>query len=643
MNGFTEQIDYHALGLKVGVEIHQQLLTTRKLFCRCPAGRYSTTHRAEVLRHMRPTLSEMGTYDGTALMEFKTKKNVVYLLDPESVCTYEIDDTPPFLVNQEALEIALQIALTLDCKIIDELHVARKQYLDGSIPTGFQRTMVVGIDGAIPYNGRTIRILQVNLEEDACREVSDIGHTITFRTDRLGMPLAEIITGPDMHTPQEVADVIRLISAAVRATGKVRRGIGSVRQDVNVSITGGTRCEIKGVPKIGLIPPLVHYEAVRQRQLLELRDAMRLRGLFPGSLRYEIHKLNDVFAHSAFEPFRQAVERGEVVRGIKLVGLRGLLSHPVGAGRTFADELAGRVRVIACLDRPPILIHTDAFPHYPGWEAEYAAVRERFHMSVQDAVCICHGNDADTNTAVDEIRARVAEATEGVPNETRQVLPGGGTDFERILPGPDRMYPDTDHPPTKITAERLAKLRELIPEKPWDRLARYRAMGLSPALAAQMVASPHAPLFERAVKEGPLPPVTIASLLLCRLPALRRRGINVEALLANQVLELLCHPQAAGLTVQQLADGLKLCAAAPDQPAHHILRHIRPTRRSLQQLHKAVRTVVSNHKTLLDDPGIPEAKKLRYLMGEVRSHAPGAFDGREAARLLKEALRGEQE
>ncbi len=637
MHVFPEDIDYQQLGLEVGVEIHQQLLTERKLFCRCPAGRYSSTHKAEVLRHMRPTLSEMGTYDGTALMEFKTKKNVVYLLDPESVCTYEIDDTPPFLVNQEALDIALQIALALGCKIIDEVHVTRKQYLDGSIPTGFQRTMVVGIDGAIPYKGRTIRILQLNLEEDACREVSDIGHTITFRTDRLGMPLAEIITGADMHTPTEAAEVIRLISRVVRATGKVRRGLGTVRQDVNVSIAGGTRCEIKGVPRIGLIPALVHYEAIRQKQLLELRDALRHRGLFAASLRYEIHKLTDLFTDSAFAPFREAVQRGETLRGIKLVGLRGLLNHPVGAGRTFADELAGRVRVIACLDQSPILVHTDSFPHYPGWETELAAVRERFHMSVQDVVCIVHGSDADTNTAVDEIRARVVEATEGVPNETRQALPGGATDFERILPGPDRMYPDTDHPPTRITAERLARLQMLVPEQPWLRSARYQRWGLSATLAEQIGDGPYAALFERAVQESSLPPRTIAAVLVALVPALTRRGVPLGPILNEHFVELARRAGRAKLNAQQIGAALKELAASPAASVQEVLARVEQ-KRDRRLLRTVVAQVVREHQALLADSKVAEAKKLRYLMGQVRRQAANAFDGRAAHALLARAV-----
>lgn len=190
-------VDYADLGLKAGLEIHQQLHTEKKLFCRCPAGKYNKEYDAEILRHMRPTLSELGEYDGTALMEFKTKKEIIYQINHESVCTYEMDDTPPFQINQEALDISLEIAMLLNYKLVSEIHIARKQYLDGSIPTGFQRTTIVGIDGWIPYKNRKIGLIQLGLEEDSCREISDISHTRTYITDRLGMPLIETVTKPE--------------------------------------------------------------------------------------------------------------------------------------------------------------------------------------------------------------------------------------------------------------------------------------------------------------------------------------------------------------------------------------------------------------------------------------------------------------
>ncbi|MCK4462333.1 MAG: Glu-tRNA(Gln) amidotransferase GatDE subunit E, partial [candidate division Zixibacteria bacterium] len=249
---------YAGLGFKCGLEIHQQLMTDKKLFCRCPAGVYHDKEDfdAEVIRHMRPTLSELGEYDGTALMEFKTKKNIVYRLKNETACTYEIDDTPPFPIDRQALDIAIQIALMLKTNIVGELHITRKQYLDGSIPTGFQRTAIVGIEGEIPLAGKTVRIIQLSIEEDSCREVSDIGHWRIYATDRLGMPLIEMVTYPDMTTPSEAAEAGQYLRFLARSSGLVRTGIGAAREDVNVSITGGTRVEIKGVAHIVWIPEL---------------------------------------------------------------------------------------------------------------------------------------------------------------------------------------------------------------------------------------------------------------------------------------------------------------------------------------------------------------------------------------------------
>nr|MCR4825496.1 hypothetical protein [Bacteroidales bacterium] len=254
------QADYDRIGFMSGLEVHQQLATKEKLFCRCPAGIFQKPDQfdAELLRHMRPTLSEMGEYDGTALMEFKTRKNIIYRIAHRTACTYEVDDTPPFPINPEALQYALEITLASKLKVVGEVHITRKQYLDGSIPTGFQRTAILGIDGEIPLRHKKVRLIQLSVEEDACREVSDIGHTRIYRTDRLGMPLIETVTYPDMVNPDEVEEAGNVIRFLNRSTGRVRTGIGAGRQDVNVSCKGGTRIEVKGVAHTKWIPEVTH-------------------------------------------------------------------------------------------------------------------------------------------------------------------------------------------------------------------------------------------------------------------------------------------------------------------------------------------------------------------------------------------------
>jgi glutamyl-tRNA(Gln) amidotransferase subunit E len=539
-----DRIDYEAVGLVCGLEVHQQLLAARKLFCHCPAGRYTRRHDGTVLRHMRPTLSELGVYDGTALMEFKTRKHIVYLLSRENTCTYEMDDTPPFPVNQDAVDIAIEQCLMLGCDIVDEVQIARKQYLDGSIPTGFQRTAIVGVNGRLPFRGRALSITQVSVEEDSCREVSDRGHLIVWRTDRLGMPLIETVTGPDLRSPDEAAEAILLVGRVCRSTGHVRVGLGASRQDVNVSVRGGRRVEIKGVPKAGWAPALVHGEAVRQVHLLELRDELHRRGLrAPDAVRVETRDVTPALAASRLAPLRAEAwprfvaaegrrpgfELGEGpfrVLAVRLPGLAGTLGWPTQPGRTFAHELAGRVRVIAGLDQAPILFHSEAWPEEAG--EELVALRAAVGARAEDGLVIVWGPERDTGTAAEEIRIRYAEATGGVPNETRQPFADGSTDFERILPGPDRMYPDTDSPPTRVTRERVERLRASLPERPWQREERYAAAGVPRDTIHYLVRRGGAALVDDVVTHGGAELRHAAFFFGERLKGLRRRGIPVE-------------------------------------------------------------------------------------------------------------------
>jgi glutamyl-tRNA(Gln) amidotransferase subunit E len=541
-----ESIDYEEVGLKVGLEVHQQLLTEKKMFCHCPAGLYTTTHDGSMLRHMRPTLSELGEYDGTALMEFKTKKNIVYLLHTSNVCTYEMDDTPPFLVNLQALDIAIEQCLMLGCDIVDEVHIARKQYLDGSIPTGFQRTAIVGVSGRLPFRGRELSITQVSVEEDSCREVSDRGHLIIWRTDRLGMPLIETVTGPDLRTPEEVEDAILLIGRVCRSTGHVRVGIGASRQDVNVSVRGGRRVEIKGVPKAGWAPGLVHGEAVRQINLLRLRDELHRRG-FTTESDLEINHTDvtataagcgiEVLAADTWEQFQAAedrhpdFERGAgpfCVRAVRLKGLSGTTAWPTQPGRTFADELRGRVRVIAALDQPPILLDSEDWPVEDQDGAALRALREAAGCAGEDGLVIVWGPEEDTLTAAEEVRLRYVDAMDGIPHETRQPFEDGSTDFERILPGPDRMYPDTDSPPQRVTRERVDRLAADLAEEPWLREERYGAAGVPRDLIHYLIRRGGARLVDLVVAE------CIADLRRAcfffgeRIKGLRRTGLAVD-------------------------------------------------------------------------------------------------------------------
>jgi len=465
---------YEELGFRCGLEVHQQLKTDKKLFCRCPAGLYQSgdSYDAQLVRHMRPTLSELGEYDGTALMEFKTKKNIVYRIKGETACTYDIDDTPPFAMNREALTIATEIALLLGSQVVGELHITRKQYLDGSIPTGFQRTAIVGIDGEITLTNKTVRIIQLSIEEDSCREVSDVGHERTYSTDRLGIPLVETVTYPDLLTPDEAAEAAQYIRFLNRSTGHVNVGIGAGREDVNVSIAGGTRVEIKGVQRIRWIPELTHNEAFRQKALLDIRSELRERVTDPES--WEPHDVQLDPGDYRTDSFKGEVP--EALHAINLPGFAGILSFFTNPGRCFADEISDRIKVVACIEKPNMM-HSENSDAQSG-QIDWNSIRETLSSGDGDAQILVWGPQGDIDTAIETIDERCRMAFDGVPNETRKALVDGTTIFERVLPGPDRMYPDTDSAPIPIDETVIERIRSELPRSVSDCSSQMREWGI---------------------------------------------------------------------------------------------------------------------------------------------------------------------
>ena len=628
-----DSLDYQAVGLISGLEVHQQLMTREKLFCHCPAGLYTETHDGEVLRHMRPTLSELGEYDGTALMEFKTKKEIIYLLNQQNVCTYEMDDTPPFLVNQEAIDVTIELCLAMNMDVIDEVHIARKQYLDGSIPTGFQRTAIVGVNGWIPFKGRRLTITHVSVEEDSCREVKDKGHQIIWRTDRLGMPLTETVTGPELFTPQEVREAILLCGLVARSTGRVRTGIGASRQDVNVSVRGGDRCEIKGVPRAGLAVKLVHNEGLRQCNLLKIREELHRRGIrSPDSVRMTAHDVSDVCATADLGFMQRALQSGGKVHAVKIEGVAEIAQHPTQPDTTFLDELRGRVRVIACLDEAPIVLSSAAMPEFPDKHGILERLRKRVGPGDNDDFFIVFGPEEDCHTAAEEIRIRFADATAGVPKETRQALVGGLTTFERILPGPDRMYPDTDLPPTRITQERMEAIRSRLKPPPWERIERYTSWRVPEETACYLIRRGGAEIVDAVVEKTGVDGLLAGIVIGQQYKALQRSGVPVQRLGVSewiQVFDLYTDGRIPREAIPAVASTMakdNLDARAATEALGIDLQQPEAWTKEAERLS------FDGYRGMTDDS---DEKKTRYLIGRAVKMLKGKAPASEVAEFVK--------
>jgi len=495
------QKTYTDIGFMSGLEVHQQIDTKQKLFCRCPAGCYldNEVYDAEVIRHMRPTLSELGEYDGTALMEFKTRKNIIYRIKNETTCTYEVDDTPPFPLNREALEKSIQISLLSKLKIVGEVHITRKQYLDGSIPTGFQRTAIIGVEGEIPLKNKKVRLIQLSLEEDSCREVSDIRHTRIYKTDRLGMPLIETVTYPDMVNPDEVKEACNYIRFMNRSTGLVRIGIGAGREDVNVSCKGGTRVEIKGVAHTKWIPELTHNECFRQWALLNIKRILNSRVSDPKTWKISHEFLAFTAIKGKYAPIKEAKTNNYKLVTVNLPNFQGILSHFIQPGKIFANEFSDRLKVIACLERPNMTHSEELEPIVE--ETDFAKIKKLLKANDNDAQIIFWGPEEDIKTALEVIEERCHMAFAGVPNETRKSFKDGTTIFERVLPGADRMYPDTDSKPIPLENNYIDNLSKNLPHEVIERYHQLKKWDVPEDTYTFIFKRNHFPMIERIIKE----------------------------------------------------------------------------------------------------------------------------------------------
>lgn len=501
--------------VKVGLEVHQQL-ATRKLFCNCESALVEQVTE-EFQRRLRPTQSELGEVDRAALAQAERNLLFRYQTTPTS-CLVEADEEPPHPPTREALDTALTIALMLGAEPVPEVHFMRKIVIDGSNTAGFQRTALIALNGAIEVQGNRIGISTVCLEEDAARPVGRTTGEVTYRLDRLGIPLVEIATAPDIASPEEARAVAQHIGSLLRATKRVLRGIGTIREDLNVSIPGGARTEIKGVQELRLISAYVAKEMERQGRLLQARDELKRRGVtaIPG----DVHDASQALAGSQSNVLRGALDKGGRILGVKLPGFQGLLKTNLG------PELAAHARAAGVGG----ILHSDELPGYGITSAEVAQVERLLGCGSGDGFALVADQETKGRRALARVVARARGGLEGVPEETRDPLPDGSTQYSRPLPGKARMYPETDVPPHRVTGEDLGALQAALPEPTELRLQRLATKyNLHRQQLEPILDEGQEDLFEELVALAQDPSL-VARTLVNTLPELRAQGLPVEAL-----------------------------------------------------------------------------------------------------------------
>lgn len=617
-------MDWEKLGLKMGLEIHQQLNTQHKLFCPCKTELIDDEHDELIRRNLRPTQSELGEIDRAALQESLRNLNFQYEAYNYNTCLVETDDEPPHSLNEEALEISITIAALMNMHIVDEFHTMRKQVIDGSNTGGFQRTGLVATDGYLDTPYGRVAIESLGLEEDAARRIETTDDYTEFRLDRLGIPLAEITTDPSMHHPEQVREVAYMIGQVLRSTN-VKRGLGTIRQDLNISISEGARVEIKGVQNLDLMSTIVENEVTRQLNLIDIKKELNERN---AEVLEEIHDLDELFENTESKILKSA----ESIKAVVLKGFDGLIGREVQPGRRFGTEIASYAKKRGVSG----IFHSDELPAYGITQEEVDKVSEFLDIGPEDAFIIVAHDEDIAISALEEVKRRANLGFEGVLEETRKSLDDGNTEYMRPLPTANRMYLETDIPLFKITDEMVEPIKNNLPELPDVKKERIiKEYNLSEDLANQLVKRLEADVFEEILSDVDVNPTPVASLLAYDLREIKREGYNINILTTQHfkdLFQLLADGKIAKDSVTKLATAI---IESPEEDVTTIAESNNLTLLSEDEVCEIIANIVAKNENMVKER---QMGAMGPLMGMSMKELKGKADGSLVNKIVKEEI-----
>ena len=627
------EVDYEKTGLKVGIEIHQQLNTSAKLFCNCKPELFKEEPETTFLRRLRPTQSELGQTDPAAFFEFQKGVKILYEANNATSCLVEMDEEPPHQLNREAIDTVLAAALMMKCKPVDEVHVMRKTVIDGSNTTGFQRTCVIALDGEIRVGEKTVPIQHASLEEDAARKTAEEGNTIHYRIDRLGIPLIEVATAPVIRSPREAEEVSLAIGNILRATGRVIRGLGTIRQDINVSIPNGALIEIKGVQELELISLAVEYEVKRQLNLIKISEELRKEGLNQKNLKEDFVDVTDIFKQTTCKVIRKSLDKNQRVVAVKLPKFKGFLKGELAHNFRLGTELADRARFWG---RVGGIFHTDEMPAYGVTADEIKQLESKLETEEKDAVVFVADTPENVRDALRAVVERAREALEGVPEETRASNQDGTTRFMRPRPGAARMYPETDIPPVQVTEEHVEWVSSHLPELPEQKLHRLaKEYRLNEKLAKQILDSEYGELFEVIARESKVSATTVAAFMTETMKALKRDGVPVERIPEAHIRDVFKCVGSGQVTKEAVSEIVTWLAQHEGSTVQEATRSIGLKMLSKEELEKTIEQAIQTNRKLIEERG---ANAHGAIIGIVMKRVRGKADAALVSELVKQKL-----
>jgi len=627
------------VGLKVGLEIHQQLATNKKLFCNCPPIE-SDEYTDKFQRNLRAVKSELGEYDPAALFEKSKSKTIIYYANPQSSCLVEKDEEPPHNLDRDAKEIALIISSSLKSNIFSEIYPMRKTVIDGSNTAGFQRTMLISQGGFIEVDGEKIGVQSICLEEDAAKLLGDKGSIREYSLDRLGVPLVEIALDPVEGKPSKIKKIALSLGKLLRSTKKVTRGIGSIRQDVNVSVkNGGAVVEVKGVQQLDQLEKIVEFEAKRQYGLVKIAEKLQ-NSNFDGVSKNDIFEITTDWKDCQSKIIQKALKDNYVIKVIKIQNFAGMFGFSPYEGIRLGKEIGQIVKFYGIGG----VFHSDELPNYGIEEKDIVIVKNLLKISETDAFLIIAAPSSKINFAMDSIINRINQAAKGVPAETRLATPNGETIFLRPRPGASRMYPETDIPPIIVTKNELEIAESNIP-KLWDESIAeiQKKYNLNQQLAEQIFDSQYIDLFEKIVKKISINPTFIASILCSSITKLERSGLNSKLLKNEEITKSFEFLESGKITKESIDMIFEDIMKGESRTIEEAIKNTSIETVDEAKLEKIIEKIINeNEEIILNQRERAISPLMGIAMKELRGNAPGEMVNNLLLKSIKKILENTQ-
>jgi glutamyl-tRNA(Gln) amidotransferase subunit E len=628
-------LDPEAINLKVGFEIHQQLATKNKLFCNCNYEDVKN-YQMSFMRKLRPTQSELGTFDPAAIFEFKKVRNIKYHSSYNSSCLVEADEEPPHEINKEALKTALILCLTLHSKIVDEVHPMRKIVIDGSNTSGFQRTALIGTGGILNVDTKKVGVQSICIEEDAAKLISDDAMTRNYGLDRLGVPLIEIALEPVGGKPSEIVNIALKLGRLLRATKRVTRGLGSIRQDINISIMNGSVVEVKGVQRLEQLSKVIEYEMMRQHALFLIAQRLR-RDRSPEEIEVggKIEEVTDIIRRSSSKVIKELLIANDCsFKAVRVRGFAGILGFEPYPGIRVGKELGELVRFYGLGG----IFHSDELPNYGINKAEIDAVVKRLDIASEgDAFIILGGPKEKLESAVQSLIRRLNDVLDGVPAETRAATLDGKTVYSRPRPGAARMYPETDVPPIPIHGHALELLSSMVPQS-WDDTINMIAKkyDLNQKLAEQVFDSSYYDLFEKLmglIKK--IPPTFIVSKLTEDMVNLERQGLDTASLTDEIIIDTFRKLEEGVISKESVILIFEKIMKKEVENVGQAIEVLGISSLTTQQLEEVIDKLLEDNISAITEK---QMGALGMLMGRSMAVLRGKVDGQRVNEVLKAKL-----